>query len=319
MPNKIKIFFGFLVLIALFSVYSVLSSLGSRYSSVAVIGMQTPLPTPDADSDHDGLSNTQEMIWNTDPFNPDTDGDGFKDGEEVASGHDPLKPGPNDILLKSSSNITDQVSTLMVSGLYAGALDESNPVKYNQALSDISDSAIIDSIKALNSNNISTSKTIVSSDSKESQEKYTNTLGLIIQEELWGPLINEPRVSTEKFIAFNSDNKQKVADSQIYFNTKATYYKNILNEVAVIPTPPSWANVHQQIIGDLRQLITSHQSLAQTDIDPIKGSAALSNLMFLYQDVRPILTTIIQKIKENNLKTPDGALWNLIVSLTNGQ
>src|SRR5439155_11550215 len=44
------------------------------------------------DSDGDGLSDAQEILLGTDPFNPDTDGDGFADGVEVASGSDPLDP-----------------------------------------------------------------------------------------------------------------------------------------------------------------------------------------------------------------------------------
>jgi hypothetical protein len=41
------------------------------------------------DSDGDGLTNSEEQYYNTDPNNADTDGDGFSDGEEVASGFDP--------------------------------------------------------------------------------------------------------------------------------------------------------------------------------------------------------------------------------------
>ena len=44
------------------------------------------------DSDGDGLSDAQEIMLGTDPFNPDTDGDGFNDGIEVATGSDPLNP-----------------------------------------------------------------------------------------------------------------------------------------------------------------------------------------------------------------------------------
>jgi YD repeat-containing protein len=68
-------------------------------------GSSTVFPTPanrfsvvnssnasSVDSDGDGLSDIQEILIGTDPFNPDTDGDGFSDGVEVASGSDPLDP-----------------------------------------------------------------------------------------------------------------------------------------------------------------------------------------------------------------------------------
>lgn len=44
------------------------------------------------DSDGDGLSDAQEILLGTDPFDPDSDRDGFSDGVEVASGSDPLNP-----------------------------------------------------------------------------------------------------------------------------------------------------------------------------------------------------------------------------------
>ncbi|HEY6228752.1 MAG TPA: hypothetical protein VI282_16655, partial [Verrucomicrobiae bacterium] len=42
------------------------------------------------DIDGDGLSNTQELAFGTDPRKPDTDGDGLSDSEELALGTDPL-------------------------------------------------------------------------------------------------------------------------------------------------------------------------------------------------------------------------------------
>lgn len=53
---------------------------------------------PTGDDDEDGLPNSDEALWGTDPNNPDTDGDGFRDGEEVDAGHNPTIPSPNDLL-----------------------------------------------------------------------------------------------------------------------------------------------------------------------------------------------------------------------------
>ncbi len=47
------------------------------------------------DPDHDGLTNYQEYLNDTDPHNWDTDGDGYSDGYEVANGMNPLVPNFN--------------------------------------------------------------------------------------------------------------------------------------------------------------------------------------------------------------------------------
>jgi len=56
---------------------------------VAHIGATTNAVDP-RDSDGDGLNNSWEKVYGTDPNNPDTDGDGVPDGEEIKAGTNPL-------------------------------------------------------------------------------------------------------------------------------------------------------------------------------------------------------------------------------------
>ncbi len=67
------------------------------------------------DFDQDGLSNAEESIWGTDPYNPDTDGDGYSDYAEIKSGYDPLKPAPGDKIIsqETSSEREKEESLLM--------------------------------------------------------------------------------------------------------------------------------------------------------------------------------------------------------------
>ena len=44
----------------------------------------------DSDSDNDGLSDHDEMVYGTDPLDPDSDGDGALDKDEIDAGSDPL-------------------------------------------------------------------------------------------------------------------------------------------------------------------------------------------------------------------------------------
>lgn len=59
------------------------------------VASPTPTLTPSqiTDSDDDGLSDSDEARYGTNPNNPDTDGDGYPDGEEVQNGYNPLGPG----------------------------------------------------------------------------------------------------------------------------------------------------------------------------------------------------------------------------------
>ena len=75
------------------------------------------------DSDQDGLSNDEEVLYKTDPLNKDSDSDGYMDGVEVAGGYDPLKPAPGDrvvenvavgstdVVAADDENLTEQVSS----------------------------------------------------------------------------------------------------------------------------------------------------------------------------------------------------------------
>ena len=46
------------------------------------------------DSDGDNLFDREEVkVWHTNPLNPDSDSDGYLDGDEVESGYNPLGPG----------------------------------------------------------------------------------------------------------------------------------------------------------------------------------------------------------------------------------
>lgn len=45
------------------------------------------------DTDADGLTDQEEILYGTDAFNADTDGDGYLDGNEVEAGYDPNGPG----------------------------------------------------------------------------------------------------------------------------------------------------------------------------------------------------------------------------------
>ncbi len=68
---------------------------------------QEPLPPAGLDTDSDGLSDVEEVLYGTDPRNPDTDGDGYLDGNEVFNLYNPNGKAPAKLM---GSNLVKQVS-----------------------------------------------------------------------------------------------------------------------------------------------------------------------------------------------------------------
>src|SRR3989344_2594844 len=181
MPIKTKIGIALVAVIAVFSVYQlskyvhVLAGNGPTLANIFSSGDTQNCST--CDPDHDGLTNAEEVLWNTDPFNADTDGDGFKDGEEVASEHNPLIPGPDDLI--NSDNLTEQLSSLTVAGLAAGDLNPAS-ASYEQTLADIT-SSVADAGKYLFNKTIAQDSLNIVLGNPTINKNYVKTIAPIIQ------------------------------------------------------------------------------------------------------------------------------------------
>ena len=114
MTTQIKFFLVVLILAASFVVFRIFFLFSNRLDTAVAVNDPVKVEYDESnDYDHDGLSNTDEAYWNTDPFKADTDGDGFLDGEEVLSKHDPMDSGPEDSFEEKSkiftSNLTESL------------------------------------------------------------------------------------------------------------------------------------------------------------------------------------------------------------------
>jgi hypothetical protein len=85
----------------------------SSITEVTKLSIFSDINNDQNDDDGDGLANWEEVLWGTDPNNPDTDGDGTSDGEEVKNNRNPLKAGPDDMNYNVEENILTELEENM--------------------------------------------------------------------------------------------------------------------------------------------------------------------------------------------------------------
>ena len=318
MPATIKIFSGLLALIALFSGWSFIQTILNANDVSLSSGNQISL-NYSKDNDNDGLTNQEESYWNTDMENPDTDGDGFVDGEEVASGHNPLVAGPHDLLIefgkeKIASNLTEKLSALITSGLYAGDLGPSASYEaYSSAIDKISLSTLYDGIATLTPDELKASEIQEVEDVKRFQEIYLQKVAIIIEKDILPELFTEPFEAKRLLAKFGTTDGNN--DINVFFLSRAARNEKIIKKLMVLDVPRGLVDFHKKTIAFFQSLNYQYQSISQTEKDPIKALFALNNLQDTYLQSRVILSDLAVAVKRLEIKIESKEFESLIPQL----
>lgn len=286
MPNKVKIFLGFLGLTALVSVFAFFNSFRNSSSTFLKPLTGSFLEAVDQDTDKDGLSNKEESYWNTDFQNPDTDGDGFLDGEEVVSGHDPLKPSPDDVL--GPPNLTDKIQTLVVGGLYSEDLKPNNQ-QFESSINGLSAVIVDDFYRSLPLQN---PPIILTGNSKENQETYLKNAGQVLKQALMGPHTDIGLgQSADQYIVFLIESKNNL--------------KNAYERLSQMPVPKGWQEIHYALLEIINRSILDYEYIGSYQTDPYRAYVALSDIKKLDGDTKILLKQVNSNINKNHLVLDD--------------
>ncbi len=271
MSNRIKIILGIFILVGAFLITQVGIYLfknvrgGNNTATIAEAAAQkNPL---NIDSDHDGLTDRDEVLYGTDPFRQDTDGDGYIDGEEVATGHDPLNPKSNDktgpgligTAEKGTPNLTNRFVNLTVASLIDDNGKTTNSLSQTQ-YGDIIGTALKQTelsfyIPPVNDSSI----IIINDNSAKNAQNYLLALT---------PIIEELQMGLASLIS--------QANSGGFNLSSAAYFDNAYQNLIRIPVPSDWKEIHKQAIFltlDLSQIIKA-MSIRNITEDPLKAMGA---------------------------------------------
>lgn len=280
------------------------------------------------DSDQDDLSDAKELVYKTDPKNPDSDGDGYSDGAEVKSGYDPLKPAPGDKLSdqqrtntaaiiasgESSGNLTDDLSgkiaTMISSGDSADGIDMSsinNLIEESMANNiTFSDLPEIDesTIKILEQNYSEFSEEKQARKKKEDDEAYLSAVFYIITNEM--PHSMESKEAVEDF---TDEIIQKIpsviaeGDSSglSYFTDLADKGTIMLDKLNEIEVPRNMLETHKKGLQLANYAISLKDKVKIDNNDPIASLVSFSEVENMLLLSNEYITEAEQKLEELGL------------------
>jgi hypothetical protein len=282
MGIKVKFLLGLLAFLAPFSVVYFFSALQKPSMPPTALNLPAQIATFSMldDADGDGLTNREENLWRTDWRNPDTDGDGFTDGEEVLSGHDPTKRGPDDFL-DPSKNLTEHFSSLLLGGIYTGAIRPGNP-NNDAAFATLTD-AVFDEYEKFA---ITTRRTEV----REVQNTRANldTYLFAMEPHLRKTFPDAIRY-IENYLAQYGSVDPELTKRILRNDTRSqamharateieTELSEIVQALADIPVPTLMIRAHQNGILLLEQMAQQTLLTTQLSDDPIKATIATTTL-----------------------------------------
>ncbi len=294
MQIKRNVGIALVAVIALFSVYQFGKYVHALANDGPVLTQQKTSDSPSEDPDHDGLTNAEETLWNTDPFNPDSDGDGFKDGEETASGHNPLIPGPDDLI--SSDNLTEQLSSLTLAGLVAGALDPEKD-DYAQSLASITGS-VMDSGKYLFNKTVDAESLHVVMGNESVNATYAQAVTPVMKEfsttlaAQLNNLIDDLNLAGEQ--GFTESLRARYAKQASVFGAIADTARNM-------QVPRSFLQTHLSFTSLVQQMNVIDDAVAKGNTDVVKATLALEALGDVPEKYINLLNTFADTLEKEHI------------------
>ena len=249
------------------------------YKKTASLSAQTGLTakfaknTAEKDSDNDGLKDWEEILWKTDPNNPDTDGDGILDGEEIKQNlKNPAKATTEEITESANQeepNLTDSLGKKLFTEYMALKQEGGTFDKQSQAELVNSLLANINTSKSYDIYTISEIKTLSNPVTEEIKE-YGNELGAILtQEHSENDSENYNGFAMLTIIkeALEEQNREKLKELDKFTNI----YKNIISELVALKTPTDFAEFQLNLINHFVDLIKAIENIQKVFQDPMLG------------------------------------------------
>jgi len=295
MTLKLKITLGALIVLAVFILFLIKGSIPSQSSSSEsksnTISQNTkPNANPaTSDWDADGLSDMDESIYGTDPFNPDTDQDGFLDGEEVLTGYDPTIPEQDKIGV--TNNITQTFAEGLVAGVYFGNLQPGGEETaiYDEELDFVSSTTLTEALSLLRTPEYL--PLMIVEDTSENISTYNADIERILSSKEFSTAYQTQDDALIQGIIFFTEGREE--DAIYIFERFADIFSETATAMEEVRVPESFTKFHTNFVIYVKNISLNYQALAGTPEDPLLAQVAMSELV---RNLENLQTSIVEDL-----------------------
>lgn len=235
-------------------------------------------PVEPKDTDGDGLADWEEVLWKTNPFNPDTDGDGIPDNIAVEK----LQTQPDNTktpaAIKAAGDGTTQTNTsgaarrpeTLTDEVAQRLITDYLQLKQKKTTFSPNDAAMIaqNALKSVTDQQLAdfyTPKNIAyADDSAGEQRRYVNEIGVALETHFGKFDANELDV-------YLSGVEKPGADAGI-FDPYIAAYAGAEKELLAVAVPPPFLKLHLDLVNSFHNTAIAVEAMKTSGRDPARGT-----------------------------------------------
>jgi len=259
--------------------------------------------TSQEDKDSDGLKDWEEVLWGTDPHNPDTDGDGMNDGDEVNDGRSPLVKGRGERAESTSGANLQVEENLTQTDKFSRAFFEEYLKIRQQTGTNLNSITQENLVKELLENQqpfsfktYSESDLFIQQDSSNMALKnYGNAVGKAF---IKNPLPPGQKNEIEIFeAAVTSERSQDLAQLSPIIDS----YKATLKDLISISVPRDVVFAHLNLINSIYAITESLEKMRSFFSDPLASLPGIGSYGIYVKEFRKSFETFRVLFKQKNI------------------